>query len=364
MLISDASVALKAAILEHAPEVPERTLALRRLQEAMFWADEALKLAPVPEPTPIPETPAERLARVVEAGRTRIGDPYVWNGEEPGGFDCSGFVTWCYRQVGVEVPSFTDAAWDACQEIFDPLHGDLTFYEYTDPKQAGVRFPHMGLFLSTTEVLDSRGGVGVGVHPHVAMDRRYGRVQALGSEPVPAPEEVDPWKFFAPEDIAAATECSLFNVMENWPHLAYALDALGIRTRECEAAAIATVAVETASSFRPIHEFRNADGSIPSYWYNYTGGPDYHGRGYIQLTHSYNYATYGDLVGRDLVNHPDDALEPSVAAWVLAYYFRERGVAQAAFERDWTKVRRLVVGWVNNPPGLDRLVTICERLIG
>ena len=48
----------------------------------------------------------------------------------------------------------------------------------------------------------------------------------------------------------------------------------------------------------------------------YDGGKDYHGRGYIQLTHKHNYEKYGDMLGLDLVNNPDLLLNPKVAAQV------------------------------------------------
>lgn len=33
-----------------------------------------------------------------------IGCPYVWGAEGPDSFDCSGLVTWAYRQLGIELP--------------------------------------------------------------------------------------------------------------------------------------------------------------------------------------------------------------------------------------------------------------------
>ena len=35
---------------------------------------------------------------------SRIGCPYVWAAEGPDSFDCSGLVTWAYRQLGIELP--------------------------------------------------------------------------------------------------------------------------------------------------------------------------------------------------------------------------------------------------------------------
>ncbi len=47
-------------------------------------------------------TPAQ-LA-VVRATMRWLGVPYVWGGASPSGFDCSGLVTYVYRQFGVDLP--------------------------------------------------------------------------------------------------------------------------------------------------------------------------------------------------------------------------------------------------------------------
>jgi hypothetical protein len=108
---------------------------------------------------------------------------------------------------------------------------------------------------------------------------------------------------------------------------------------------------------QPIHEFRNADGSIPDIWWTYEGGPNYHGRGFIQLTHRSNYANYGwkvaDLWGAghvadfDWAANPDNALQPDNSAAAGACYFRDHsngGIPVAARQGNWREVRRLVQG--------------------
>ena len=45
---------------------------------------------------------------VVHIASKYIGTPYVWGGESPNsGFDCSGLVQYCFRQLGVDLPRTT-----------------------------------------------------------------------------------------------------------------------------------------------------------------------------------------------------------------------------------------------------------------
>ena len=42
--------------------------------------------------------------KAVALARAATGQPYVWGGNQPGGFDCSGFVQWVYTQAGIKLP--------------------------------------------------------------------------------------------------------------------------------------------------------------------------------------------------------------------------------------------------------------------
>jgi len=44
---------------------------------------------------------------IVEIASQYVGTPYVHGGKSPGGFDCSGFVSYVYAQVGKSIPSST-----------------------------------------------------------------------------------------------------------------------------------------------------------------------------------------------------------------------------------------------------------------
>src|SRR5687768_17727676 len=51
----------------------------------------------------------------------------------------------------------------------------------------------------------------------------------------------------------------------------------------------------------------------------YSGGDNYYGRGYVHLTHDYNYRQFDELLGLngELVRNPDKAKDPEIAAKIL-----------------------------------------------
>ena len=154
--------------------------------------------------------------------------------------------------------------------------------------------------------------------------------------------------------IARVCRCPLAAVEANWPLLIEALEEFGIHSVPVEIAVAATVAIETARTFRPINEYGG-----PAYFTeHYEGRTDlgnckpgdgarYHGRGFVQITGRANYRQMSHVAGCDLEEMPERALEPGPSARILASYFASRRVAEAANEGDWIKVRKRVNGGLN-----------------
>ncbi|MGC0364508.1 cell wall-associated NlpC family hydrolase [Rhodococcus sp. 27YEA15] len=78
-------------------------------------------------------------AAALQAGLTRIGDPYVWGATGPNQFDCSGLVVWAYQQIGKTLPRSSQAqAQGGIPVPRDQLQpGDVVTF-YSDNSHVGI----------------------------------------------------------------------------------------------------------------------------------------------------------------------------------------------------------------------------------
>lgn len=96
-------------------------------------------------------------------------------------------------------------------------------------------------------------------------------------------------------------------------------DKQGLNLAEQQAYVLATVDWETGHTFKPVREAFWKDEEWRRQNLRYY---PYYGRGYVQLTWKDNYSKYAAILGIDLVNNPDLALEPATAVFILVHGFR------------------------------------------
>lgn len=167
----------------------------------------------------------------------------------------------------------------------------------------------------------------------------------------------DPWQWWTPEQIARATNCPLNAVLEDWPLIYTALAVEGIADFETCRVALATIAIETAHTFKPVTEAFWLDDVWR--WANLRYAP-YWGRGYIQLTWLSNYQYYGMRIGHTgLVDTPDMAKQPVYAAQILAAFFFDHDIHIAARAHDWRECRRRVQGAY---AGINEFIAVIDAL--
>jgi cell wall-associated NlpC family hydrolase len=79
-----------------------------------------------------PAPPPSQYGGAVGIAMQYLGTPYVWGGASPSGFDCSGFVTYVYGQLGVSLPHNAAMQYNSVGSYVprDQLQpGDLVFFD-------------------------------------------------------------------------------------------------------------------------------------------------------------------------------------------------------------------------------------------
>jgi cell wall-associated NlpC family hydrolase len=122
-----------------------RQLALARQAQARLASYQTSPSFAVPSDYVAPPT---QYAGVVGIAMQYLGVPYVWGGESPSGFDCSGFVAYVYAQMGVSLPHYTGAQWAVGAPVAtsDLQPGDLVFFD---------GLGHVGLYIGGGEFIHS-----------------------------------------------------------------------------------------------------------------------------------------------------------------------------------------------------------------
>lgn len=89
--------------------------------------------------------------------RQYLGVPYVWAGRSPGGFDCSGFVSYVFDQMGYGLPRMADGQFEVGIPVSrkDLMPGDLVFFSTYEPGPS-----HVGIYLGNDQFIHASSGAG------------------------------------------------------------------------------------------------------------------------------------------------------------------------------------------------------------
>jgi cell wall-associated NlpC family hydrolase len=78
---------------------------------------------------------------IVSKATGQIGVPYLWGGTSPSGFDCSGLVTYIFKQQGINLPRTSSGMYGVGTPVSNPEQGDLVFFAN------GGKVFHVGVYV-------------------------------------------------------------------------------------------------------------------------------------------------------------------------------------------------------------------------
>lgn len=204
----------------------------------------------------------------------------------------------------------------------------------------------------------------------------FQKKQGLSADGVAGPQTLEALKLvFTPKPVSTTSITGLVtpelvsqmllhtplnNIRIYLPSILKELDALSLGDKPMVLMALATVYVETGN-FKPISEYvskyNTSQGGHAFDLYDHRSdlgnkgpydGASFKGRGFVQLTGRSNYSYYSEKLGLGdtLVNNPEKANDPEIAAKLLALFLKahEAGIRRALANQDLKTARRLVNG--------------------
>jgi len=105
-------------------------------------------------PNPLPPASPE-AAQAIAAARAEIGKPYLYGGNGPDAFDCSGLTKWAYAAAGVTLPRTSREQWNVGPHVAlaDLQPGDLLFWATDVTNPATIH--HVALYVGAGWMIEA-----------------------------------------------------------------------------------------------------------------------------------------------------------------------------------------------------------------
>lgn len=125
----------------------------------------------ITEPKQVESSPNN--GNVVSQAQNYLGTPYVWGGDSPSGFDCSGFLNFVFEQENKTIPRTVSEIWNFSTPVDQPSVGDIVFFE---TYQAGAS--HAGIYIGDGKFIHAGVTNGVEISE---LDQEYWQERYIGA---------------------------------------------------------------------------------------------------------------------------------------------------------------------------------------
>lgn len=85
-------------------------------------------------------------AKLVSAAESGLGGSYVWGGKSFKAWDCSGFVSYVYKQAGIDLTAYTYAMKNEVKQTSNPQPGDIVFTN---------GYSHVGIYVGNGKMISA-----------------------------------------------------------------------------------------------------------------------------------------------------------------------------------------------------------------
>lgn len=145
---------------------------LNYLTSDTIYVGQVLKVTAGGTSNPVPAPTVSKAQLVMAEAKKYIGTPYLWGGNTPAGFDCSGLTSYVFNKVGVTIPRTAATQWSGLKAVSSPNPGDLVFFETYAPGPT-----HVGIYLGNNQFIQA-GSKGVSI---ADMTNSYWKPRYLGA---------------------------------------------------------------------------------------------------------------------------------------------------------------------------------------
>lgn len=97
---------------------------------------------------------------IISIAKAQLGKPYVYGSSGPSSFDCSGFSSFVFRQLGIKLPrtSVSQSGFGKPVDKANLQPGDLLFFN-----TSGAGVSHVGIYIGNGQFIHAASGINPGV---------------------------------------------------------------------------------------------------------------------------------------------------------------------------------------------------------
>jgi len=115
-------------------------------------------------------------SKAISIAKSHMGVKYVWGGTTPSGFDCSGLVTYSFRNAGyTKLPRTAGEMFSVGTKVTSYQPGDLLFYATS----GGMKVTHVAIYIGNGQMIHAATSNGVSI---ASINNSYWKPKFMGAK--------------------------------------------------------------------------------------------------------------------------------------------------------------------------------------